>query len=55
MRQPACGVKVETFGEPVILSGDIEQLAANFLAREACGTEANPLRLEVDPENETVG
>jgi hypothetical protein len=36
-------VKVEAFGEPVILSGDIEKLAANFLAREARGIGANPL------------
>jgi hypothetical protein len=37
-------VKVEAFGEPIILSGDIEKLPPDFLACEVLSIEANPLR-----------
>jgi hypothetical protein len=36
-------VKVKAFSEPVILSGDIEKLAADFFACDACGIDTNPL------------
>jgi hypothetical protein len=37
-------VKVEAFGEPVILSSDIEKLLANFSLYEALGDRTNTHR-----------
>jgi hypothetical protein len=35
-------MKVEAIGEPIILNGDVEKLAANFFACDARSIETNP-------------
>jgi len=41
-------VKVEAFGDPVILSGDIKKLLSDFFASDVLSIEANPLRFRAE-------